>query len=168
MPSPILITVPTSITVTPVSKFSICLRIISLISLARIGSMISSMVRRVLRRVDSFPRKFQRKPLQLATHGSIKNSRADMSHHSTDKPFVGCEAKPYDLASCGSKRVLQGLPGFLRYVSRRYHSGGHQTASIVEHVAQSLSDLSQLRKSLILQEHLKKAGCRLSHFGARD
>src|SRR5437870_2083203 len=40
MPSPTLITVPTSITVTPASKFSICRRMMSLISFALIGSMI--------------------------------------------------------------------------------------------------------------------------------
>ena len=40
MPSPILMTVPTSVTVTPASKFSICCRMISLISLALIGSLL--------------------------------------------------------------------------------------------------------------------------------
>ena len=39
MPSPTLMTVPTSVTVTPDSKFSICWRMISLISLALIGSI---------------------------------------------------------------------------------------------------------------------------------
>src|ERR1043165_2320279 len=89
MPSPILMTVPTSVTVTPASKFSICRRMISLISFALIGSMIRIRVSEKFKaecstRLDHLPLYL----FQLPAHGAVVERRADARHDAADERVV--------------------------------------------------------------------------------
>src|ERR1041384_6465209 len=117
MPSPTLMTVPTSATVTPASKFSICWRMISLISFALIGSIsgylnFATEARRHRDRTKNLRATICSliilrvsvplwlalgsshlflNLLQLAAHRAVVNSRADSRHQSADDVRISSE-----------------------------------------------------------------------------
>src|SRR3712207_3286876 len=94
MPSPILMTVPTSVTVTPASKFSICRRMMSLISFALIGSMIRIRVSENFKAARSAsPGHLPLYLFQLPAHRAVVERRADARQDAADERVVNVELK---------------------------------------------------------------------------
>src|ERR1051326_5092551 len=162
MPSPTLITVPTSITVTPASKFSICWRMISLISFALIGSMSHFRFAIASCRFESvFNRRskgnwqcLSRHPflyqLQLISHRAVVYGRADARHQSADEIGILLEIQPHFFLRHGSQPLRQTLldtpgPRPRRRDDRRDHS-----RALVEDSRQSLINFRQFRQPLVL------------------
>src|SRR5882762_10509576 len=114
MPSPTLMTVPTSLTVTPVSKFSICWRMMSLISFALIGSIINTdwslifglgslkarlalwiKVQSPKTKDRRLSRHFFLNLLQMISHRAVVNGRANACHQSANQLLIGGEIDPH-------------------------------------------------------------------------
>src|SRR5204862_4978792 len=128
MPSPTLITVPTSATVTPVSKFSICCRMISLISFALIGSMIhfrfpisdfrfpfADMISLLQSAIDNWAIgnvlacHLLFNLLQLIAHRPVVDSRTYARHQTADETGIGIELNPHFLSRQAMEPCFQSL-----------------------------------------------------------
>src|SRR5713226_10392000 len=116
MPSPTLITVPTSITVTPASKFSICWLMMSLISFALIGSMIHF---RFAIANCQFDLSFNRQSkignrqclarhslfdmMKMIAHRAVVNGRADPRDNAAEQIRIGGKVDAHFFAGQSSK-----------------------------------------------------------------
>src|SRR3989337_2213623 len=108
MPSPTEITEPTSATFMTVSKFSICWRMILLISSALICAMFTPYRESVV----SLAHQVGAEAIELPANRSIIDGAADPGHHSPNQGRIERKIHPHLLARFIFQRRHQSLPFF--------------------------------------------------------